>query len=107
MEAVLDHLEADPNVLCCGVFGRSMGAAIAVMVASDEKYQQRINCLVLDSVYTSVAQVVHEMAGKYVGKIPLVPWQGMVGPAVEMLRQSVKAKVSCIYTYISNKICCT
>lgn len=36
--------------------------------------------------------MVTELARKYVGKVPLVPWQGMVPQAVQLLRHAVLAK---------------
>lgn len=54
---MLDYLVASPAVSCCGIFGRSMGATTAVLVAGDVRYRGKVKCLVLDSVYSSISEV--------------------------------------------------
>lgn len=37
LECVLDYLSGDKNTACIALFGRSMGAATALLVASDDR----------------------------------------------------------------------
>jgi len=92
LEAALDYLKAHEKVSKIALYGRSMGAATALLVAADKKYAGLISCMVLDSVYSSIRRVLHELAGKYVGKVPLIPWEGMIAPAVDLLRGVVRSK---------------
>lgn len=93
LEAALDYLATVPELVShVALYGRSMGAATAMLVASDERFYHRVCGLVLDSCYTSVRQMLLELAHKYVGKVPLVPVSGMIDPAVDMLRQAVKQR---------------
>ena len=89
LEAVLNHLDKVSEVSHVALYGRSMGAATAMLVASDERFYHRVVGMVLDSCYTSVRQVLLELAKKYVGKVPLVPFEAMIEPAVDMLRHAV------------------
>jgi alpha-beta hydrolase superfamily lysophospholipase len=93
LEAVLDHLATMPETVShVALYGRSMGAATAMLVASDDRFYHRICGMVLDSCYSSVRQVLLELANKYVGKVPLVPFSSMIEPAVDLLRQAVKQR---------------
>eukprot|EP00286_Rhodomonas_abbreviata_P005458 CAMPEP_0181334178 /NCGR_PEP_ID=MMETSP1101-20121128/26103_1 /TAXON_ID=46948 /ORGANISM="Rhodomonas abbreviata, Strain Caron Lab Isolate" /LENGTH=322 /DNA_ID=CAMNT_0023444101 /DNA_START=232 /DNA_END=1196 /DNA_ORIENTATION=- len=89
LECVLDYLSTNKDTACIALFGRSMGAATALLVASDDRYYHMIKGMVLDSCYTSVRQVLMELAHKYVGKVPLVPFASMVEKAVDLLREAV------------------
>jgi hypothetical protein len=44
----------------------------------------QVKCIVLDSVYCTIGGVVREMADKYVGKVPILPFRSMIEPAVEV-----------------------
>jgi hypothetical protein len=44
----------------------------------------QVKCIVLDSVYCTIGGVVREMADKYVGKVPILPFKTMIEPAVEV-----------------------
>jgi pimeloyl-ACP methyl ester carboxylesterase len=92
LEAVLNYLEGIAEISHVALYGRSMGAATAMLVASDERFYHRIVGMVLDSCYTSVRQVLLELAHKYVGKVPLVPFEAMIEPAVDLLRQAVLSR---------------
>ncbi|EKX53507.1 hypothetical protein GUITHDRAFT_161065 [Guillardia theta CCMP2712] len=92
LKSVLDYLSSNRNISSIGLYGRSMGAATAMLVAADESYYHLISGMVLDSCYTSVRQVISELAYKYVGKIPLVPLESMIDDAVESLRVAVLSK---------------
>ena len=90
LEAALAYLSSVPNMVShVALYGRSMGAATAMLVAADDRFRHHIVGMVVDSCYTSVRQVLLELAKKYVGTVPLVPFSGMIEPAVEMLRQAV------------------
>ena len=88
--AALEYLASVPELVShVALWGRSMGAATALLVASDDRFYHRVAGMVLDSCYTSVRQVLLELADKYVGKVPIVPFTGMIEPAVDMLRSAV------------------
>jgi len=92
VEVALDYLTSHEAVSYVCVYGRSMGAATALLVAADDRYYHKIAGLVLDSCYVSVREVVLEIARKYAGQIPLIPTESVAGNAVDALRQAVAAR---------------
>ncbi|KAJ1487103.1 Alpha/Beta hydrolase protein [Baffinella frigidus] len=93
VEVVLDFLKENAAVSFIALYGRSMGAATALLVAADDRYYHCISGLVIDSCYTSVRQVLEDLSNTYVGQNQLLSSMG-VGPAIELLRAAVKAKAS-------------
>jgi len=91
VEVVLDYQCQHDAVSSVCVYGRSMGAATALLVAADDRYYHKIAGLVLDSCYVSVREVVLAMACKYTGQIPLISAESVPGNAVNALRESVEA----------------
>ena len=89
VEVVLDYLQSHAGVSFVCLYGRSMGAATALLVAADDRYYHQIAGLVLDSCYVSVREVALEIARKYAGQIPLVPTESVAGNAVDALREAV------------------
>jgi len=91
VEVVLDYQCQHDAVSSVCVYGRSMGAATALLVAADDRYYHKIAGLVLDSCYVSVREVALAMARKYTGQIPLIPAESVACNAVDALRDAVEA----------------
>jgi pimeloyl-ACP methyl ester carboxylesterase len=89
VEVVLDYLQTHQAVSFVCLYGRSMGAATALLVAADDRYYHNIAGLVLDSCYVSVREVALDIARKYAGQIPLVHTESVAGNAVDALREAV------------------
>ena len=64
LRSVVDFLAAHPSVDGLGVWGRSMGAAAALMVAQDSR---RLDAVVADSSFLSLEKAVTEWAGARIG----------------------------------------
>ncbi|EKX45900.1 hypothetical protein GUITHDRAFT_138727 [Guillardia theta CCMP2712] len=89
LEAILDYLKDDS---CVSNVALSMGAATALLVASDDRYYAFISCMVLDSCYCSLRQVLLDHACKFTGHIPLLPYETVADSAVEVVRSAVEAR---------------
>ena len=63
VECVVKHLRGNPMVSTIGIWGRSMGAATAVLYS---QMDPSVACLVLDSAFTSLKHIMHELAAQYV-----------------------------------------
>ena len=86
VEVVLDYLKSHKAASHVCLYGRSMGAATALLVAADDRYYHTIKGLVIDSSYASVREIAVDQAHKY-------PVLGMVaGTAVDALREAVVSK---------------
>ena len=88
VEIVLDYLKSLECVSYVCIYGRSMGAATALLVAADDRYYHNIAGLVVDSPYVSVREVALELARKYTGDS-----FGLASNAVTALRNAVANKV--------------
>lgn len=62
VECVVKHLRSNSSVSTIGIWGRSMGAATAVLYS---QMDPSIACLVLDSAFTSLKHIMHELAAQY------------------------------------------
>jgi pimeloyl-ACP methyl ester carboxylesterase len=60
---VVRHLRGSGIVSAIGIWGRSMGAATALLYCNTDP---SIACLVLDSAFTSLKHIMHELAAQYV-----------------------------------------
>jgi pimeloyl-ACP methyl ester carboxylesterase len=69
VECVVKHLRSNVGVSTIGIWGRSMGAATALLYA---QMDPSIACLVLDSAFTSLNRIMHELAAQY-AILPLFP----------------------------------
>lgn len=92
LEVVLDYLKSHTGVSFVCVYGRSMGAATALLVAADDRYYHNIAGLVIDSCYVSVREVALDVARKYSRHFPLFPTESSASMAVDALREAVVAK---------------
>ena len=62
VECVVKHLRGNASISTIGIWGRSMGAATAVLYS---QMDPSIACLVLDSAFTSLKHIMHELAAQY------------------------------------------
>eukprot|EP00283_Hemiselmis_rufescens_P012034 CAMPEP_0173459680 /NCGR_PEP_ID=MMETSP1357-20121228/61827_1 /TAXON_ID=77926 /ORGANISM="Hemiselmis rufescens, Strain PCC563" /LENGTH=364 /DNA_ID=CAMNT_0014427163 /DNA_START=329 /DNA_END=1419 /DNA_ORIENTATION=+ len=97
LECVLDYLSGLACVSGIGLHGRSMGAATALMVASCERYYHLVAGMVLDSCYTSVRDVLRDLAQGYVGKVPLLPTVPLL-PVGDMVERTIDALRAAVMT---------
>jgi len=86
---VLDYLSSLEWVTGIALYGRSMGAATALLVASSDRYYHKVAGMVLDSCYTSVRTVMRDLAEGLVGKVPLLPVSTVVESTIDVLRDAV------------------
>jgi len=85
--AVIEYLRAGGLVSRIGLWGRSMGAATSVLVAARDP---SIAGMVLDSAFSSLTQVMYELANQYMKqvKVPKI----LINGAISVLRKSVQKK---------------
>ena len=85
--AVIDYLRGSGLVSRIGLWGRSMGAATSVLVAARDP---SIAGMVLDSAFSSLTQVMYELANQYMKqvKVPKI----LINGAISVLRKSVQKK---------------
>lgn len=86
LRTVLEHLRRDPTVSSIGLWGRSMGAATAVLRASKD---DRVSACVLDSPFASLNLVATEVVQRSF-KVP----KFLVNAGIQMLRREVRAKAN-------------
>lgn len=84
--AVIDHLRASPLVGPIGLWGRSMGAATAMMYADRDP---AIGALCLDSPFASLKQLAEELAASDRLVLPIPSW--LVSWVLALIRMRVKA----------------
>ncbi|EKX42267.1 hypothetical protein GUITHDRAFT_111828 [Guillardia theta CCMP2712] len=73
LSCALEYLANDPNTTSVAIWGRSMGAVVALLVAGSEQFKG-IACLILDSPYSSLQQLLEQLAHKYIPQVPLLPY---------------------------------
>jgi len=83
--AVVTHLRADKNISSIVLWGRSMGAATALLYAAGDP---NLAGVIADSSFASLAELCVESAGNYV---PLMPTM-LVTPVLSMIRSSILEK---------------
>ncbi|EKX47348.1 hypothetical protein GUITHDRAFT_106795 [Guillardia theta CCMP2712] len=85
--AVIEYLRESGLVSRIGLWGRSMGAATSVLVAARDP---SIAGMVLDSAFSSLTQVMYELANQYMKqvKVPKI----LINGAISVLRKSVQKK---------------
>ena len=82
----IDHLRQSGTVGCIGLWGRSMGAATALMHGDRDP---SIAGMVLDSPFTSLRGLAEELVDVFLG-MNLPKW--MVSMALNMIRSTIKGK---------------
>jgi len=85
--AVINFLRSSGLVSRIGLWGRSMGAATSVLVAARDP---SIAGMVLDSAFSSLTQVMYELANQYMKQVK-VP-KMLINGAISVLRKSVQKK---------------
>ncbi len=70
VECVVKHLRGTGSVSTIGIWGRSMGAATALLYC---QMDPSIACIVLDSAFTSLKHIMHELAAQCAFPLPRDP----------------------------------
>ncbi|GBG27369.1 Monoacylglycerol lipase ABHD12 [Hondaea fermentalgiana] len=83
LEAVVDHLRSTGKTSSIGLWGRSMGAATALMFAERDP---SIAAMVLDSPFASLKQLAKELSSEV--NVP----HFLMGMALRMVRNSVRSR---------------
>ncbi|CAJ1406063.1 unnamed protein product [Effrenium voratum] len=86
LAAVIDCLRSFPNCGPIGLWGRSMGAATALMHADQNP---NLGALCLDSSFANLRQLLEELAQSKSVPLPVPSW--LVGPALALIRLRVKS----------------
>jgi pimeloyl-ACP methyl ester carboxylesterase len=86
LSVVIDHLRQTGTVGCIGLWGRSMGAATALMHGDRDP---SIAGMVLDSPFTSLRDLAEELVDVFIG-IRLPKW--MISIAMNFIRSTIKSK---------------
>jgi pimeloyl-ACP methyl ester carboxylesterase len=86
LAVVIEHLRQTGTVGCIGLWGRSMGAATALMHGDRDP---SLAGMVLDSPFTSLRDLSEELVDVFVG-VRLPKW--MVSIAMNMIRSTIKNK---------------
>lgn len=84
LEAVIDHLRKSNKISTIGLWGRSMGAATALMHANKDP---SIAGLVLDSAFTDLKTLAEELCKQYASLPKLV-----VSGAMAIVRKTIQGK---------------
>ena len=85
LRAVVEHLRASGTVTRIGLWGRSMGAATAVLYAQQDP---SIAGMVLDSGFASLSMLARELAEQSEFKVPKM----VISLAMKMIRKSIKSR---------------
>lgn len=78
--AAIDYLftrhDLDLNQIV--LFGRSLGGAVAIDLAANTEYSQRIMCVILENTFTSIPDMAVELIHRYVKYLPLFCFKNKV-----------------------------
>eukprot|EP00578_Thalassiosira_sp_NH16_P017785 CAMPEP_0181128154 /NCGR_PEP_ID=MMETSP1071-20121207/28595_1 /TAXON_ID=35127 /ORGANISM="Thalassiosira sp., Strain NH16" /LENGTH=860 /DNA_ID=CAMNT_0023213971 /DNA_START=103 /DNA_END=2685 /DNA_ORIENTATION=+ len=94
---VIHHLRASGDVGAIALWGRSMGAATAIMYGSRDP---TISCMILDSSFTDLTRLAEEMVEKGKEQGVNVP-NFVVSVALRMIKSSVKTQAGFSIRHIS------
>lgn len=86
LAVVIEYLRQSGTVGCIGLWGRSMGAATALLHGDRDP---SIAGMVLDSPFTSLRSLAEELVDVFIG-VSLPKW--IVGLAMNMIRSTIKSK---------------
>jgi len=87
LATVVEYLRSNNTTTRIGLWGRSMGAATALMFGVSDP---SVACMVLDSPFSSLETLANELVGKAEMKIPKL----VVGAAFKMIKKSVEKKAN-------------
>lgn len=92
--ATFDYLltrhDIDLNAIC--LFGRSLGGAVAIDLAADPEYNQRIMCVILENTFTSIPEMAAELIHPCLKYLPMFCF---------------KNKVITVASFINNQLTCS
>lgn len=78
--AAIDYLftrhDLDLNQIV--LFGRSLGGAVAIDLAADTVYSQRIMCVILENTFTSIPDMACELIHRYIKYLPMFCFKNKV-----------------------------
>lgn len=78
--AAIDYLftrhDLDLNQIV--LFGRSLGGAIAIDLAVDSEYSQRIMCLIVENSFTSIPAMSAELVHDWLKYVPMICFKNQV-----------------------------
>lgn len=97
LQTVVHHLRASGDVSTIALWGRSMGAATAIMYGSRDP---TISCMILDSSFTDLTQLAEEMVERGKEQGVNVP-NFVVSVALRMIKSSVKSQAGFSIRHIS------
>lgn len=60
------------------LFGRSLGGAVAIDVASDIEYSDKIMCVIVENTFTSIPEMAIELVHPYVKYLPTILYKNQV-----------------------------
>ncbi|KAJ6838838.1 uncharacterized protein M6B38_319315 [Iris pallida] len=87
LRAVVNHLRADGNVSCIGLWGRSMGAVTSLMYGAEDP---SIAGMVLDSPFSNLVDLMMELVDTY--RYPLPKFTVKI--AIQHMRKVIKKKAN-------------
>lgn len=92
LSVLIEYLRSSKRCSSVGVWGRSMGAATALMYSGIDKGDGFLKGIVVDSSFCSLRQLCHELVHHYV---PLLP-NFLVDSALSLIKSTIrdKAKVN-------------
>ncbi|XP_058077840.1 uncharacterized protein LOC131226142 isoform X2 [Magnolia sinica] len=85
LKAVVNHLRADGNVSCIGLWGRSMGAVTSLMYGAEDP---SIAGMVLDSPFSNLVDLMMELVDTYKIRLP----KFTVKFAIQYMRKAILKK---------------
>ncbi|KAL7542491.1 hypothetical protein ACHAXR_012012 [Thalassiosira sp. AJA248-18] len=97
LQTVIHHLRVSGDVSTIALWGRSMGAATAIMYGSRDP---TISCMILDSSFTELTRLAEEMVEKGKEQGVNVP-NFVVSVALRMIKSSVKSQAGFSIRHIS------
>jgi len=97
LQTVIHHLRASGDVSTIGLWGRSMGAATAIMYGSRDP---TVSCMILDSSFTDLTRLAEEMVERGKEQGVNVP-NFVVSVALRMIKSSVKSQAGFSIRHIS------
>ena len=97
LRTVVHHLRASGEVSTIGLWGRSMGAATAIMYGSRDA---TVSCMILDSAFTDLTRLAEEMVDKVKEQGINVP-SFVVSMTLRMIKSSIKSQAGFSIRHIS------
>ncbi|KAL3811571.1 hypothetical protein ACHAXA_006856 [Cyclostephanos tholiformis] len=97
LQTVIHHLRASGEVSTIALWGRSMGAATAIMYGSRDA---TVSCMILDSAFTDLTRLAEEMVEKVKEQGINVP-NFVVSMTLRMIKSSIKSQAGFSIKHIS------